>query len=110
MGAEMSFDRILEAMGDRYRRQLLLALIEHNPQDADDPTPTLNERRGEFEDDGQTTKAVMHHAHLPKLEEFGYIHWDRDAGKISKGPAWDEIAPFIRLLDDHSDELPVGWV
>ena len=48
--------------------------------------------------------------HLPKLEDMGYISWDRNTNEISKGPAWDDIAPLLKLIYDHQDELPKGWL
>ena len=45
-----------------------------------------------------------------KLEEMGYISWDRTTNKIKKGPEWDDIAPVLKLMHDHQDELPEGWL
>ena len=52
----------------------------------------------------------MFHSHLPRLENHGFITWDRDAGTLERGPNWAEIAPLVRLLNDHQDELPEGWL
>lgn len=100
-------DSFFEAFSDPYRRQLLLALVDHNPQDDDDRDP-LNLISEDIEPDVLETE--LFHAHLPKLEDMGYIRWDRDTNEISKGPDWDEIAPLLALIHDHQDELPEDWL
>jgi hypothetical protein len=101
------FDTALSALADPYRRQLFLALLEHNPQDDDDTDPLdlVPEK-----DEPEILKTELVHNHLPKLEEMGFITWNRTTNKISKGPNWDEIAPLLKLIDKHKDELPDGWL
>ena len=97
----------LDALANPYRRQLLVALLEHNPQKDDDPDP-LNIEAAAGEPDVLETELV--HNHLPRLEDKGYIEWDRDNHEISRGPNWAEIGPIIELLHRHRDELPGGWL
>ncbi len=52
----------------------------------------------------------MQHVHLPKLEEYGFIEWDRDSHEVRKGPKFNEIQPLLELLVSHSDELPDDWL
>lgn len=107
MGAPDNFGQMLSALSDPYRRQLLLALRDHNPQDDDDldPLGLLDEGA-----EADVIEVELVHMHLPKLDEMGYITWNRDTGKISKGPRWDEIAPLLELLHNHRDELADGWL
>lgn len=98
-----SFDDALDALAHRERRRLLRALVEHNPQDArpisaDDADGTALEQL-----------LAMRHVHLPKLQEYGFVEWDKDADEVSTGPNFAEIRPLLELLDDHADELPPGW-
>ena len=51
----------------------------------------------------------MHHTHLPRLAEAGYVEWDREDDVLRRGPRFDEVAPLIELLVVHEDELPAGW-
>lgn len=97
----------LEALSDRYRRELLLALMRENPQDDDDRDP-LDIIDPPQEPDVLETE--LFHSHLPKLESMGYITWDRETGEIATGPDWEDIEPVIALIDDHRDELPGGWL
>ena len=99
--------RALEALSDRYRRELLLALRRENPQDDDDRDP-LDIIDPPHEPDVLEIELV--HTHLPKLESLGFIEWDRETGKIAKGPDWDDIEPIVSLIADHRDELPDDWL
>ncbi|MEF8936798.1 DUF7344 domain-containing protein [Halovenus amylolytica] len=92
-------DRLLETLADRQRRVVLLLL-----------------KRGAVENEADLlfrskdeTKAALVHNHLPKLEEAGYIEWDRESGTIERGPEFDEIEPLLELIEEHSDELPYDW-
>jgi hypothetical protein len=107
MSVEQQWTALLEALADPYRRQLLVALLEANPQDDDDTDP-LGLLAGDERD--ETLEAALTHVHLPKLESLGYIEWNRDTGQISKGPNWDRIAPLLHLIHDHREELPDGWL
>ena len=104
---EEDVDDVLDALSNAYRRQLLVALLEHNPQDDDDRDPL--ELLSETEE-ADVLEMELVHMHLPKLDEMGYISWDRNTDEISKGPEWDEIAPLLKLIHDHQDELPKGWL
>jgi len=100
-------DDILDALSNPYRRQLLVALLDHNPQDDSDrdPLDVLSEA-----DEAAVLESELVHTHLPKLDEMGYISWNRSTNTISKGPRWGEIAPLLKLMHDHQDELPDGWL
>ncbi|WP_262179846.1 ArsR family transcriptional regulator [Haloarcula laminariae] len=97
----------LEVLSNSYRRELLLALLEHNPQDDADRDP-LDIIDPPLEP--EVLEVELFHEHLPKLEELGFIEWDRDTGKISKGPDWADIEPVLRLIADHRNELPADWL
>lgn len=97
----------LLALSEPYRRQLLVALLEKNPQDDDDVDPlgVLDDST----DGARNVETELFHNHLPMLEEMEFIEWDRDRGDIKTGPNWDDIAPLLRLIRDHRDELPDDW-
>ena len=101
--------RVFEALQVPYRRQLLLALLAANPQSDDDLDP-LNRRRGDPASIGDGVDRIqLVHVHLPKLDDWGFIDWDREAGQVRKGPSWDAIAPILRLIRDHQEDMPDGW-
>lgn len=105
MSGSERFDKLLEALSDGYRRELLLALSDHNPQDDDDPDP--------LDIHGSDTDAVaelnIFMNHLPMLEKVGIIEWDQERDKITKGPDWEEFEPLLRLMKEHQDDLPAEW-
>jgi len=101
-------DKALEALSNRYRRHLLVALLKHNPQDDDDVDPLNSTTPSGSDLDDLQMK--LFHTHLPKLDEMGYIEWDQARNEIRTGPNWQEIAPLLRLIDDHRDELPERWL
>lgn len=91
-------DDLFDVLTHRYRRRLLVALLY-------DPRTAL-----EIPDEStQASEVEFHHVHLPKLEEQGFIEWDRRTRTISPGPAFEGIRPLLGLLDEHSGELPDGW-
>lgn len=98
---------LFTAISDPYRRQLLVALLEHNPQDDDDQDPLNILASGQT---GDNLPIKMIHNHLPKLEDMGFIEWNQQTAEISKGPNWDKIAPVLTLIHEHRDELPDGWL
>ena len=98
-------DHLFEALADRHRRQLCIALLENEtrseilaPEDA---------HVGETE--LEVFRIEMTHKHLPKLVDAGFIRWDREANEISKGPNFEEMRPFLKLMDEHSEQLPGTW-
>lgn len=110
MGWDRPTDRVFEALANAYRRRLLLALFDANPQADDDLDPLdLLEGAGTT-DDPAAVRVKLAHVHLPKLADMGLIEWDRQSDELSKGPNWDEIAPLLQLIADNRDELPDEWL
>jgi hypothetical protein len=97
---------MLDAVGDIQRRKLLVALLTHNPQDDESVAIVADESA----DEELTRLVEMQHVHLPKLEDYGFITWNRDTNEVSKGPNFEEIRPLLELLRDHENELPDGWL
>lgn len=105
--ADEKLGHALEALSNRYRRELLLALLAENPQDDDDRDP-LDVIESPAEPDVLEVELV--HNHLPKLEAMGFIEWNRETGEIATGPNWADIEPVLTLIGNHRDELPSGWL
>jgi hypothetical protein len=106
--AEDTWESLLTAISDPYRRQLLVALLDHNPQDDADLDPL--DVVAETERESTVLESELVHNHLPKLDAMEIIRWDRDSGEISTGPEWDEVAPILELIHDHREDLPDGWL
>ena len=104
-----SLDAMLDVLSNSHRRHILLAISDHNPRDEDEFTS--DEVPTEGMDDGEVNalKTQLHHTHLPKLAAAGYIEWDPDTETVRRGPNFDDIAPLLKLMTDHADELPDDW-
>ncbi|MFC7203678.1 ArsR family transcriptional regulator [Haloferax namakaokahaiae] len=103
-----SLDTLLDVLSNRFRRRLLVALLEHNPQSDRDTHIPNDGPHDENEVDVLTLQVV--HVHLPKLDAAGFVEWNRRANSISKGPRFEEIRPLLELMRDHADELPDDWI
>ncbi|WP_132058363.1 DUF7344 domain-containing protein [Halorussus amylolyticus] len=94
-------DKSFDALRNEHRRELLLALLEHNPQTVTKPIPAGGEVAPADAD--RQFQTAMYHQHLPKLEEYGFIGWDRDSHEIVKGPQFDDIRPLLGCIHDHTE-------
>ena len=101
-----SLDQVLDALSHPYRRRILSLVAQANPRDEAEFSPDDLLEDGV---DSELQTVTLYHNHLPKLAEAGYIEWDRDTHTIRRGRRFDEVAPLIRLMRDHRDELPGGW-
>lgn len=98
-------DETFDALSDVHRRRLLFDVLDHNPVDVSKLSGVPWQIT-----EGDEERVRKHHVHLPKLVDYGFVEWDPEHDVVTKGPRFDEIRPFLELLDDHRDELPDGWV
>lgn len=91
-----SYDPIFDALAASERRQLLITLLEHDSQETS-VLLGVPWRISQSDDE-----LVRHrHVHLPKLEEYGFIEWNRAEQRVTKGDRFDEIEPVVELLCEH---------
>jgi hypothetical protein len=95
----MGFNQIADALGSQVRRRILVELLDHNPVNYQDPSTRSTQK---------SEKAELHliHIHFPKLNDLGYIEWNRHHRKITKGSNWEEIEPVVQLLSDNREQIP----
>lgn len=110
MTDQSSASRVFDALSNGYRRQLLLELLEANPDDNGEIDPLAHLAHEDGTGGLEVTRTMLVHSHLPKLADKGFIVWDREVGTISKGPNWEEIAQLLQLVRDHPDDLQDGWM
>lgn len=91
-------DKIFDALAHEQRRQLLFSLLEHNPQN-----PANLSAPSEDSSEPAEEAISRHHVHLPKLVDYGYIEWNRDADIVTKGPRFDEIRPLLEFLRSQQE-------
>ena len=104
-----SLDVMFDALRDPYRRRILLAVSDHNPRDINEFTQDEFASVDADEADPEQVELELFHSHLPKLDEKGYIDWSPETQTIRRGPNFDDIAPLLKLIGDHADELPADW-
>lgn len=102
-GTSTLFDSHLDALGHVDRRQLLVALLDANSGN-DLPVEIDNSERG------TGFQLSMYHIHLPKLQNYGFVDADLDRYVVTTGPRFEEIRPFLELLDANRSRLPDGWL
>ena len=107
---DASLTELFEMLSHEYRRRILVAVARDNPKDVDDITSESIANEHEGDDDAlELIAQQLHHTHLPKLDDAGFVDWDRESGRITRGPRFGEIEPLLRLMSDHQDELPDDW-
>lgn len=94
-----TLDEAFRALANAERRWLLLALQDRG-EGSEEPL-----RLPEDLPARETDRVEMYHAHLPLLEEAGFVAWDRDADRVSRGPQFEELRPFLRALRGPADRL-----
>lgn len=96
-------------LADSSRRQLLVALDHHSPQNNGAYLPATEVTcDDEDEEDRQTLQLI--HSHLPKLDDVGLIEWDRETHGVREGPRFDEIRPLVESLRDYAnDRVPAHY-
>jgi hypothetical protein len=104
-----SLDASLDMLRHSYRRRLLLAVLDDNPRNQDDLADETVAPDGADANKLATVKTQLHHVHLSKLADKGYIEWNPDTGAIRRGTNFDEIAPLLTLMSNHAGELPDDW-
>jgi len=103
MSSASALDELLFAVADVQRRRILLALRENNPQQLQ--TIVHGDADG-GEIDSQRRLIRLHHDHLPRLADAGFIHWEPKTGSVEKGPRFEEIRPLLELLCASAGDLP----
>lgn len=98
----LPFDATLDALGDVQRREVLTALLERDGRE-DSPLIAADEDLGE-----QFVR--MYHVHLPKLEGYGIVVWDRSTHEVARGRNFEAVRPVLEALTEREDDLPRGYL
>lgn len=100
--ASSQADVLFDVLADEHRRQLLLSLL------GDESCSTSWGRAVPPADGDETNdrQLLMRHAHLPKLEDAGYVRLNGDGRRIEAGPNFETIQPLLELLDANRGLFP----
>lgn len=93
-------DSTFHALADEQRRALLLSLLESNPQDQGFESLTGDAALADAE---RRMQVAMYHNHLPQLEDYGYLEWNKDAQEVVEGPRFEEIRPLLEWIDGQAE-------
>lgn len=97
-------DQLFAVLCDPVRRQVLSHLYERGGTDA-----TSVSVADLTTDASDYHEVVLHHVHLPKLTEAGYVDWDDTDRVVSPGDRFDEVEALLDLLDEHRGEHQFEW-
>lgn len=75
-----------------------------------EPNESVRLRDLDIDVDAPPVATQLHHVHLPKLEEMGFIDWNPETSRIVEGPGFDQMRPLLTLLNRHRSVLPDDYV
>lgn len=82
-----SLGDLLETVGDPHRRRVLLAVADEGRIPLDDLALG--------DGGGSQGLSELKRVHIPRLEQAGFVDWDRDEGTVSQGPDFAQIRPNV---------------
>lgn len=92
-----SLDDSFRSLANQDRRRILFYLLERDSQ-AEVSIPEVIEAG---ENKYENLLNAYHHNHLPLLDSFGIIEWDKEVHVVSQGPNFDDIRPLLNLIDTN---------
>lgn len=94
-------DEVFQALSETPRRQILCTLAEHDgPIELD----TLGDETIVDAYHWETHQVALYNIHLPELDDQEFIDWDRERQVIEEGAQFDEVRPFVEILNTKSDD------
>jgi hypothetical protein len=104
----------LELLADRTRRRLLFELRDRDPVDVSEgmlvrghSRSALSTTQRQVREMNSRMRAMkLKHHHLPKLRSGEVIEWDRETGTVSRGAAFEDVEPFLHLMENNPQKFP----
>lgn len=121
----LSLDDVFEILSNERRRRALWYLAE---QEGPVPVRELSEHVAAVENDkpvaqltSQERKRVyvgLYQSHLPKMDDLGFVEYDKPEGIIELGPHAVHVAPYLQQTDEAASRWPgyylgvvgAGWL
>ena len=94
-------DSFAECMGHEHRRKVLFTL--HQAEEGERlvvPDDFLDQ-----DVDRERLVIELTHRHLPKLQDAGYVEWDRARGEIREGEDFERLEPLLEVLTDYYEYI-----
>lgn len=105
-GAATPLNEIFSVLSHEYHRRILWALAGHESRGGENFI--VNRRPGE-DSEPDVLRLQLVHSHLPKLDDQGFVNWAPETETLARGSRFGEIEPFLRLMNEHREELSEGW-
>lgn len=96
----MLLDGFADCIGHEYRRKILFLLYQKDDGRLSVPDDLLNQ-----DIDRERFDLELTHSHLPKLEEAGFIQWDKERGEMREGDNYEKIEPLLEVLTNRYDYI-----
>lgn len=88
-----AIDTTLEVLSNASSREVLLSLSTPSEDSlAQDDLVGPADREHAIE--------LVHHR-LPKLDDDGFLKWDRETVELWRGPGFEDARPFLETIRDH---------
>ncbi|WP_255151269.1 hypothetical protein [Halorarius halobius] len=102
------WDRVFEAASAEPRRQLIVSLMDADPEGSVLlPASAMNPN---VPMDPDRLRTELYHQHLPLLAERGFIEWETEPMRASRGERFEEVAVVFEALHSTATEIPDSLV
>lgn len=96
-----ALDESLTALSHPLRRHVIAFLAREGPTESEAYEPedflgTGDERR----------RIELYHRHLPMLDDAGIVDWEPEAGRVTRGPRFEDVLTIVESVRENCDELP----
>jgi len=91
-----SLNELFDVLSHEYRRHILWVLADPDGR-TNGPIDTSRFMGPGNEPD--ILRLELRHNHFPKLDDCGLVDWDPEAETLSRGPRFEEIEPFLEVID-----------
>ncbi|WP_135825905.1 DUF7344 domain-containing protein [Halorussus ruber] len=106
----MTTDQVFDLLGDGQRRRAIAALRARDGEaDLDELAEATAAREEDVEreqvdeDQRERTAAMLHHAHLPRLEDANVAEYDPMAGEVELTEVAEDLDPYFEVIESHSE-------
>lgn len=101
MTPSLSTDDLFAALADRYRRQILAYLIEHDSATVEELRSRLTSGNTSRSIPGDLIATQLYHSYLPYLDDVGFVRYDRDANTVEATDVTDEtVAALLTIVPE----------
>ncbi|MBZ6495495.1 DUF7344 domain-containing protein [Natrinema longum] len=101
------YDELFEALANERRRRILFELVDQNSQSE---APVHIDAPPDRTDTRQAVDIELYHVHLPKLDDYGFVDWNRNTSAVEPGERFADIRPVLERLRGQRPEATVKFV